>query len=374
VGGPGFGYLLLKISRESVKTVNGKPLEASGVTAWGKEVGGLQAGLGFRPGERRAYKPGETVKLVVRVRNVGKEEISFQYLRHFLIENPPTVVDDKGKAIPFADAVNKDGLRKGIYKPIDVDISAGQEIELYELDIELSGKVTDTPADSTLYGEGKFSVQYQKVLGDFTYLSSVRIKLDPVLKTLATGKLELEVKEAKKQPDKNEKEGVTAWGKEVGGLQAGLGYRPGQKWVYQQGETVTVVFRVRNVGKEAVDFKHIWAFFVENPPRITDADGKMVQLPNYRTRDKTKHMPRSTNVAPGKEVELYEWEFVLQPQGENSSRSFIHGTGKFSLQCERVVGPTWLNPDHPNPTMSKLATGKLELEINPTTPAETEKK
>ncbi len=30
-GGPGFGYLMLKISREGVKTVNGKPLEASGV-------------------------------------------------------------------------------------------------------------------------------------------------------------------------------------------------------------------------------------------------------------------------------------------------------------------------------------------------------
>jgi RNA polymerase sigma factor (sigma-70 family) len=166
-----------------------------------------------------------------------------------------------------------------------------------------------------------------------------------------------------KQEKVSDKEGFTAWGKEVGGLQAGLGYLPGQKRAYSHGETAKVVLRVRNVGKEAVDFKYIWAFFVENPPKITDADGKLVQLPNYRTRDKELHMPRSTNVAPGKEVELYEWTFDLQPEGENSSRSFIHGTGKFSLQCERIVGPTWLNPDHPNPILSKLATGELELDV-----------
>jgi RNA polymerase sigma factor (sigma-70 family) len=174
---------------------------------------------------------------------------------------------------------------------------------------------------------------------------------------------------AAKAPDsptpkpKEDKGAFTAWGKEVGGLQTGLGYLPGQKRAYRHGETVKVVVRVRNAGKEAVDFKYIWAFFIENPPRITDADGKMVQLPNYRTRAEGLHAPRSIKVAPGKEVELYEWTFDLQPNGENSSRSFIHGTGKFSLCCERVVGPTWLNPNHPNPALSKLATGNLELEI-----------
>ena len=190
-----------------------------------------------------------------------------------------------------------------------------------------------------------------------------------------TGKQELEVKEPEKQPQKkDDKKGITAWGKEVGGLQAGLGFPAGQKRVYSQGETIKVVLRVRNVGKKAVEFKHIWAFFVENPPKITDADGKMVQLPNYRTRAEGSHVPRNTNVAPGKEVELYEWTFDLQPNGENSSRSFIHGTGQFSLQCERIVGPTWLNPSNPNPAMSKLATGKLELEVKDDPPAQKQDK
>ncbi|MCI0637920.1 MAG: sigma-70 family RNA polymerase sigma factor [Gemmataceae bacterium] len=154
----------------------------------------------------------------------------------------------------------------------------------------------------------------------------------------------------------------TAWGKEIGGLQAGLGYHPGRKRAYNHGETIKVVLRVRNVGKEAVEFKHIWAFFVENPPVITDADGKLVQLP--RVAAEGLHRPRNPTVTPGKEIELYEWEFDLRPKGESGKKLFaIHGTGQFSLQCERIVGPTSSNPVHPNPALSKLATGKLELEI-----------
>ncbi|MGV3608049.1 MAG: M56 family metallopeptidase [Planctomycetaceae bacterium] len=160
-----------------------------------------------------------------------------------------------------------------------------------------------------------------------------------------------------------QKESLTAWGNEVGGLQAGLGFRPGEHRVYHPGEAVKLVLRVRNVGKEAVEFKHIRAFFIENPPKITDADGKIVELPNYRTRDQESHTARSNNVLPGKEVDLHEWAFDLQPKIEHSSRSFIPGTGQFSIQCGRIVGPTWLNPNHPNPTSDKLATGMLKLEV-----------
>jgi RNA polymerase sigma factor (sigma-70 family) len=171
------------------------------------------------------------------------------------------------------------------------------------------------------------------------------------------------------QKPKEENEAFTAWGKEVGGLQAGLGFRPGKKRAYHHGEAVGVVLRVRNVGKEAVDFNHIWAFFAANPPIITGADGKAIQLlPGYRALG--RQAPRSANVAPGKEVELYEWSFDLRPQGESGNKGSltIHGSGKFSLQCERIVGPTMANPNHPNPAMSKLATGKLELEVKDEVP------
>ena len=156
-------------------------------TAWGTEASGLQAGLGYEPGEKRIRLPGETVKLVVRVRNVGKEEVSFQHLRHFFIENPPTVTDDKGKAVAL-----KDGSPRGIYKPEDVILAPGKEIDLYKLSLTLSDKATDPPHDSTLYGDGKFQLQYERILGD-SLLSSVSIRTAPALRTLATGKLDLVV-------------------------------------------------------------------------------------------------------------------------------------------------------------------------------------
>ena len=163
-------------------------------TAWGKEIGGIQAGLGFRPGGKRVYHHGETATLVLRVRNIGKQEVQFQYLRHFFIENPPAVVDGKGKSVPF-----KDGAPRGIYKPLDVSLAPGKETELYELHIGLSdSNGIGVPSDSTLHGTGKFSVQYQRVLGN-SFLSSVAIKFDPALSKLATGKLELEIKPSQEE-------------------------------------------------------------------------------------------------------------------------------------------------------------------------------
>ncbi len=172
-------------------------------------------------------------------------------------------------------------------------------------------------------------------------------------------------------PAEKEKEPFTAWGQEVGGLQAGLGFKPGEKRrAYTHGETVTLVLRVRNVGKEDADFKHILAYFVENPPAVVDADGKPVHLPRLEAQG--THGPVSPKIAPGKAVELYEWKLELRPEpprfGRNVRFSTLYGTGKFSLQCARIVGPTIANPQDPNPAMSELATGKLELEVNPASP------
>jgi RNA polymerase sigma factor (sigma-70 family) len=80
---------------EGVK-VPKKETEKEGFTVWGKEVGGLQAGLGFPPGEDRVYHHGEAVTLVVRVRNIGNEEVKFQYLKEFFMEESPAVTDGEG--------------------------------------------------------------------------------------------------------------------------------------------------------------------------------------------------------------------------------------------------------------------------------------
>jgi hypothetical protein len=231
-----------------------------------------------------------------------------------------------------------------------VELTAGKEIDLYELKLELrpaseSGK----KGNRTLYGAGNFQIPSEPVTAE--YLGPLLI-VARLISKLATGKLELEVKDAKKQ----EKAAFTAWGKEVGGLQAGLGFRVGEKRVHHYGETLWVVARLRNVGKEAVEFKHIGAFFVENAPTITDPQGKVVVLPRYLAEG--AQFPHSIKVPPGKEVELYGWNVDLDERWAKH-----HGTGKFTFQFERIVGPTSGNPNHPNPAFAKLATGKLDVEV-----------
>jgi hypothetical protein len=184
-----------------------------------------------------------------------------------------------------------------------------------------------------------------------------------------------------KQAQKQEKEAFTAWGQEVGGLQAGLGYDPGQKRAYGLGETVRLVLRVRNVSKEAVKFEYHRTFFMEYPPAVTDGQGKRVRL--TRVALSREIAPEQLNLARGKEIELYELKFKLRPASEKKADdgdvdfggrvSTLHGTGKFRIQYERFIAKPSAGPES-DPTLSKLATGKLELEIKSEPPPASEKK
>ena len=169
-------------------------------TAWGREAGGLQAGLGLLPGAKRVYRHGETVTLVVRVRNVGKEAVTFQYVRQFLDENRPTVTDAGGKAVPQA-GVLVEGV---LHVPVEVALEPGKEIVLETRMHGASGsphkllpvggeRRAATKEWPLVVGTGKVGLQYERVLGNS---SSGFVKLDPALSKLATGTLELEVKEA----------------------------------------------------------------------------------------------------------------------------------------------------------------------------------
>src|SRR5262249_43812056 len=149
-----------------------------------------------------AYSHGETVSLVVRIRNVGKEEVKFQYVPRFFKETPPTVTDGEGKPVPLRGA---DALSGGAFHPgADVTLAPGKEVELYEWKATLrpaSDRDSKNPNFDIIYGTGKFSIQYERVLANST---ASAIKIDPALSKLATGKLKLEVKEPEKQPQQKE--------------------------------------------------------------------------------------------------------------------------------------------------------------------------
>ena len=349
-------------------------------TAWGKEINGLQAGLGFPAGQKRAYRHGETVTMVVRVRNVGKEEIKFQYVPAFFKEKPPTVMDGDGKPVSLG-SVAVSGRK---HPSVDVTLAPGKETDLYEWKWELRpAKWLGNDGVPSLYGAGKFGVQYERVLGNST---ASAIEIDPALSKLATGTLALDVKEAKKPPEKpdQEKEAFTAWGKEVGGLQAGLGFLPGQKRAYHHGETVTLVVRVRNVGKEAVKFEYLKQFLDENPPTVTDAGGKAI--PQGTSGVMGFHVPVGVTLEPGKEIVIESrfhggsgWPYKLLPVsggGKPATQNWplVVGTGKVSLRHERVLGNSSSGQIKIDPALSKLATGTLELEIEPAPPVTAEKK
>ena len=70
-------------------------------------------------------------------------------------------------------------------------------------------------------------------------------------------------------------------------------------------------------------------------------------------------------LAPGKEIELYEWKRELQSAKwlGNDGVPRLFGTGKFHIQYERVFGNSTASFIDIDAALSKLATGKLELEI-----------
>ncbi|VTR95127.1 sigma-70 family rna polymerase sigma factor : RNA polymerase sigma factor, sigma-70 family OS=Singulisphaera acidiphila (strain ATCC BAA-1392 / DSM 18658 / VKM B-2454 / MOB10) GN=Sinac_7487 PE=4 SV=1: Sigma70_r2: Sigma70_r4_2 [Gemmata massiliana] len=171
--------------------------EKDALTAWGKEVGGLQAGLEVKEGQR-TYHLGETVTILVRVRNTGKETVKFEYIRQYLDENPPGVTGADGKAIPQA-TVAAMGV---VHAPVKVSLEPGKEVVLetrihgasgVPYDLRSDGGAPMTKNHPLKVGTGKVSLQYERVLGS----SSIgALKIDPAIAGLSTGKLELDVSDA----------------------------------------------------------------------------------------------------------------------------------------------------------------------------------
>jgi hypothetical protein len=160
-----------------------------------------------------------------------------------------------------------------------------------------------------------------------------------------------------------------------------LGYLLGQRRTYYTGETVTLVVRVRNVSKEAVKFQYVPKFFFETPPTVTDGEGKPVTL-GGKLAVLGEHGHVDVDLAPGKEAVLMELKLKLKPVGDDGKMSYhagfehsLQGIGKVNLQYEHVFHDSSSGKATNDPALSKLGTGKLELEIkSELPPAETEKK
>ncbi|HEX4613062.1 MAG TPA: TIGR03067 domain-containing protein, partial [Urbifossiella sp.] len=170
-------------------------LEKEAFTAWGEEVGGLQAGLEVKG--RKTYRLGETITLLVRVRNAGKEAVKFEYIRQFLDEHPPGVTGADGKSIPQATS----GVTGIVHVPVGVSLEPGEDVVLgtrihgtagvpYELWPSAGGGPPASQNHPLRVGAGKVTLRYERVFGNSSIGS---VKIAPRIAGLATGKLELQV-------------------------------------------------------------------------------------------------------------------------------------------------------------------------------------
>jgi hypothetical protein len=316
-----------KLTTGTVEVEVKEPAEPVAATkdnvAWGKEVDGLQMGLAV---DAQTFRQGEKLKLTVKLRNVGKDKVTVSY--GVLRECAPQVTTGSGGKVSVYMPPPFDNLAV----PIKRTLKPGETITLYKPEVAVESEAlmrlegimrVDTP--TVCVDPGKYKIAFGGLLRSHPKLT--------------TGTVDFEVKAPKD---------VTAWGKEVGGLQAELGYKS-EKRAYSLGETVTLVVRVRNVGKEAVKFRYCRETYFEEPPAVTDSKGKSVPLERDRATGFAALVP--VTLAPEEEIEVGERQLELKPT--------LYGTGMFSVQYEQLETP------ENDKALSKLATGKLELEVTP---------
>src|SRR5205823_9206052 len=87
--------------------------------------------------------------------------------------------------------------------PVQVNLAPGKEIELAEVKLELRpASESGNKKENTLYGTGKFQIHYERVM-----YRSGRLDIGSILRDVATGKLELEVKSEPPLAAESDKEG-----------------------------------------------------------------------------------------------------------------------------------------------------------------------
>jgi hypothetical protein len=80
----------------------GLRLTDNSAIAWGVKAHGLQAGIGFRPGDQEKFEVGQSLTFVVYLRNVSDKEIRLRHIEPLFAEWMPTVENTDGKRFAVA--------------------------------------------------------------------------------------------------------------------------------------------------------------------------------------------------------------------------------------------------------------------------------
>jgi RNA polymerase sigma factor (sigma-70 family) len=308
--------------------------------AWGKEVDGLQAGLAA---ESITCRQGEKLKLTFKLRNVGKAAVTVDC--GIPREWVPQVTTDTGARVK----VYPPPPVLGYAVPIKFAIKPGETITLHNPAVFVESadraKVPEAMSVDTAticVAPGKYKIAFDGV-----------IQSHP---KLATGTVEFEVKEPAK-PAAPIKDNV-AWGKEVGGLQAGL---LAEAATCRVGESLKFQVKLRNVSKAEVSITYVHQHYCW--PLVTTNKGRDVRV--YMTQYWNFYglvlPPLKRTIKAGETITLYNHELAVESEdrAKKLEEILVIGTpticaapGKYKI----VYGAT----SSPN-----LATGTLELEIKP---------
>lgn len=328
---------------------------------WGEPVNGLRLALAWPPtlGEPAA---GETPDLYLAVQNVSTKQVRLCTTAEARNKRRVTITTD---GVPQS--------RTEIDEPSGMDVTLEPQEAVFLRLFPEQGP--DQPTRGTLIAAGVKYTPTRTLLADMEIKNAPEGAWTGMLTTPNT-RAGIGAEAAANAPRKqeNEMEPFTAWGTEINGLQAGLGFRPGEKRAYRHGETVNLVVRIRNVGKEEIEFQYLQEFFKENPPIVTEADGK--PLPGYKILyTPLIHVPKDVKLAAGEETELSSEQYQLMPtseRGKGHSGRFLAlwvGTGKIGVDYKRLFGNTSAGRIKIDPDLLDLATGTLELEVMADVPA-----
>jgi RNA polymerase sigma factor (sigma-70 family) len=119
-----------KIYQESVDKARelfaARWLEKGDAVVWGKEVDGLQAGLGMRAGPIEGDMAKEAMQLLVRIRNVGKSPVAIAYQAGVFRDFAPTVRDKNGQNL----RVSMPPLALQYMQKIEKTLKPGEDVEV----------------------------------------------------------------------------------------------------------------------------------------------------------------------------------------------------------------------------------------------------
>jgi len=158
-------------------------------------------------------------------------------------------------------------------------------------------------------------------------------------------------------------EADVAWGEAVNALRAGIIFELGER-PYHVGESVSLVFKLRNVSSDTIHLAYTEPVFLGWKPVVIDASGRKVPVwgPVYNIL--AQGVRRS--LAAGETIVLGNPMFTILPPGwEGEIKDIIvyAAPGKY-----RVSQPYRFQASEPNDWSGELRSGWLELEIIPPEP------